>query len=376
MQKMMLETVTVYEYDYKGNVISSHEEPSYDNATLQALINELQPILEETNRLIEKIEGLEVVMKEVEKKQNAALQKINKFEKEVKGASNFATFIDALVIGTSGIAKVLENVNDGAVWVVSNGIASIMELFGNEEDARLLQLTAADFISIDYVGNINSKFYNETSFGKFIDTMSSIDDDKRKDYQDKVTNGATWTLEMFLGATVSPYASSAIGALSDIGKTAEITYQNIENPTIKDNALNIGLNGISGGIRGYFSGEVGRQTTSAIANAGSIKNFGKSIFEEGKTLFNNFKMEPKTTMATMGKNTASRFLSGWTDKENIIEFGLGSVANVLENEELSVGKVGFDTISEAFDESVSHSIGGPVGDIFNTLNDLRQSLER
>ena len=169
LSEMIRETKTVDTYDDEGNWTGSYEVPAYDNTALQQQIEELQPILEETNRLIEKIEGLEIIMTQVEKKLQTAYLELEKYIKSIEnidiGTNNFSSIIFSLLSSTPlGIL----NLNNNEYGASQEFMSTLYDKYLLDPDSltstekQMIDEVLKLFEDFKYVSNTNDNFISYT----------------------------------------------------------------------------------------------------------------------------------------------------------------------------------------------------------------------
>ena len=384
----MEETRTVCEYDKDGNVISSTTVYVYDRAALQEVLDAIQPVLDEVNALIDKTRGLQEAVDRAQSfsDENAAL--LDEYDVDVEG---IATGFVAFNSGVSGVIKTGENLVDGAVWILANAESGLCDLCAKglrfienhtetdlksdffKDIAEKTRTGAKEFIAKDYTGMLNDDFYNNTSWGRMLNEQSkySYDSEYMQNIQDTSKNITTGVAEVAIGAIGSPYASAAFGALTSIGDKAEEIYNTNQSATLNTGAGEVLLSGVSGGIEGYLGGNAGTEIHKIATANGGLINGAKTIITDS---INN----ARTTIATQGfkkfaVDSALAVREGFKTSDTIGETILGTVNDVIKDNDYSVGNIGKNLLMEAAEQGIVLP-GTEIGKVLSPANDIRQAL--
>lgn len=387
IKEKMEETRTVCEYDKDGNVISSTTVYVYDRAALQEVIDAIQPVLDEVNALIDKTKGLQEAVDRAQSfsDENAAL--LDEYAVDVEG---IATGFVAFNSGVSGVIKTGENLVDGAVWIMANAESGLCDLCAKglrfieshtetdlksdffKDIAEKTRTGAKEFIAKDYTGMLNDDFYNNTSWGRMLNEQSkySYDSEYMQNIQDTSKNITTGVAEVALG-TVNPGLSVAFGALTSIGDKAEEIYNNNQFATLNTGTGEVLLSGVSGGIEGYLGGNAGTEIHKIATANGGLINGAKTIITDS---INN----ARTTIATQGfkkfaVDSALAVREGFKTSDVIGETILGTVNDVIKDNDYSVGNIGNNLLMEAAEQGIVLP-GTEIGKILSPANDIRQAL--
>lgn len=387
IKEKMEETRTVCEYDKDGNIISSTTVYVYDRAALQEVLDAIQPVLDEVNALIDKTKGLQEAVDRAQSfsDENAAL--LDEYAVDVEG---IATGFVAFNSGVSGVIKTGENLVDGAVWVGASTEAWFYDLYAKglrfienhtetdlksdfyKDKAEEIRTGAKEFIAKDYTGMLNDDFYNNTSWGRMLNEQSkySYDSEYMQNIQDTSKNITTGVAEVALGL-VDPGLSAAFGTLTSIGDKAEEIYNTNQSATLNTGTGEVLLSGVSGGIEGYLGGNAGTEIHKIATANGGLINGAKTIITDS---INN----ARTTIATQGfkkfaVDSALAVREGFKTSDVIGETILGTVNDVIKDNDYSVGNIGNNLLMEAAEQGIVLP-GTEIGKILSPANDIRQAL--
>ena len=384
----MEETKTVYEYDKDGNVISSTTVYVYDRAALQEVLDAIQPVLDEVNALIDKTKGLQEAVDRAQSFSDENRAMLDEYEVDVEG---IATGFVAFNSGVSGVIKTGENLVDGAVWILANAESGLCDLCAKglrfienhtetdlksdffKDMAEETRTGAKEFIAKDYTGMLNDDFYNNTSWGRMLNEQSkySYDSEYMQNIQDTSKNITTGVAEVAIGAIGSPYASAAFGAITSIGDKAEEIYNTNQSATLNTGAGEVLLSGVSGGIEGYLGGDAGREIHKIATDNGGLINGAKTIITDS---INN----ARTTIATQGfkkfaVDSALTVGKNILSKENLREMALGTINDVINDNDYSVGNIRNNLVMEVAEQGIVLP-GTGIGEVLSPANDIRQAL--
>ena len=292
--------------------------------------------------------------------------------------------------GVSGVIKTGENLVDGAVWIDASVESWLYDLYAKglrfienhtetdlksdffKDKAEEIRTGAKEFIAKDYTGMLNDDFYNNTSWGRMLNEQSkySYDSEYMQNIQDTSKNITTGVAEVALG-TVNPGLSVAFGALTSIGDKAEEIYNTNQSATLNTGTGEVLLSGVSGGIEGYLGGNAGTEIHKiATANGGLING--------AKTIITDSISNARTTIATQGfkkfaADSALAVREGFKTSDVIGETILGTVNDVIKDNDYSVGNIGNNLLMEAAEQSIVLP-GTEIGKILSPANDIRQAL--
>ena len=226
IQAMMRETKTVDTYDDEGKWTGSYEVPALANAALQQQINELQPVLDEANRLVEKIEGLQAIMDRSQAIIDQAYSQLQQYEKAVDNVENTGNIWATIAVGginfLGGTGKTVENVVDGILWTGGGALFTIGDWLGFNTDN--VRRNLASTIGTDVVGGAVSTIFEETAWGSSLNENSyySYDSDAMQTIYDTANGAVTFMAEAVLPTPVAV----VFGAMHNAGAKAEELYAN------------------------------------------------------------------------------------------------------------------------------------------------------
>ena len=339
--------------------------------------NELQPELDERNRLIDKINYFNsVVLPNVQTKLDTTESKIDEFLKQVdaqntSNVNGLKTFFVGATSVLSGIGKVGENLVDGAAWIDGKittfeyGLtSSLNRLFGQDEIADQIDeyseaysRSRAEWIAIDHIDNWNTEFYENTEFGRSINDGSNMkyDSEQAQKIQDTSENVTRIGLEA--GATLltgNPYAATAIGALNNLGETTEETFKGSDDPSLSDGIGSILLSGLEGAAEG--NAIAGATTAVADAAKATISIVGKptgAMNAMEKVIDTTIrKIEDGTMKSELVKGAKDAFLS----PSNAIQVA-ATTADAIANNDLTAGQEIKDVVTEYGYDLLSSAVG-------------------
>ncbi len=369
-------------YDNNGNPIYKHN-TEWDTAQSKIVTNNdritniLTPRLQEVNRLIDKINTFySVVLPNIQSKFLDAEAKIDDFlaKVEQQNRSNAQLKSTGVVKGASilsGIAKAYEAMYDGAFWIDSKIhswkiglVAGIDRLLGYDESAAIIDdynnsylKSQAEWISVNHVQNTYNGLFTNTEWGKARNEESRIkyDSEEAKEIQDISETAARYSFEA--GATLltgSSCASTAIGALYGIGKTAENAYSNNPNSTIDDATGAIVLKGLIGAAEGNAIGGATLATSGAIKATASILKSPTGALDATERAVNAMisMAEEGTLKGKIIDGVKEAFLS----PDNVIQVA-ATTADSISQKDLTVGKEVKDVFTEYVYDLAANAVG-------------------
>lgn len=310
IQAMMRETKTVDTYDDEGKWTGSYEVPAHDNAALQQQINELQPVLDEANRLVEKIEGLQAIMDRSQAIIDQAYSQLQQYEKAVDNVENTGNIWATIAVGginfLGGAGKTVENVVDGILWTGGGALFTIGDWLGfNTDNARR---NLASTIGTDVVGGAVSTIFEETAWGSSLNANSyySYDSDAMQTIYDTTNGAVTFMAEAVLPTPVAV----AFGAMHNAGAKAEELYASDPDALGGlggDYGWRITASGVEGGINGYLS-------NNAVKEIKGLASHGFGHFDEASGFVRQYR--------------GMRDFMSTNSSDIIVETGIDAISNI------------------------------------------------
>ena len=233
----------------------------------------------------------------------------------------------------SGVAKVVEYVADGVIWLGGTVISWVQDLFGYDTAAEKMRQSTMNTIARDVVGEMNKDFYENSILGRAINSKSLMkyDSELAKTIQNITVKAVELTAAIALtvatGGLCAPLAAAAVigvGSLEGIGKSAEDRYKDIDPEKRQYQTGAILLDGFANGLNWYATGKIG---SAGIKVATSISHMGCRTFTKtfsilGKRLLNNISIKDIFSKKFFLKTIQSGFFDG----DNLVD-SLGIVAD-------------------------------------------------
>ena len=198
----------------------------------------------------------------------------------------------------SGVAKIIEYIEDGVAWAggkVEEGVSWLVGeaagLFSeNAKDSIMkwrenVKKNVKNEIDRDKVGELNEWFYENTKIGQDINDASYLkyDSDAAKTTQNVTTKigeiGGATALTILTGGAAAPLVFG-VGCAEGFGKTAEATYQN--GGDFDDGTLSIMLSGGLNGLSWVANGKLVQGIFAIVKDAASV-----GVLETGTTILND-----------------------------------------------------------------------------------------
>ena len=229
-----------------------------------------------------------------------------------------------IAVGTtsvlSGVAKIIEYIDDGVAWAGGKVTEGASWLVG--ETAGLFSENAKDSImkwrenvkknvknetDRDKVGELNEWLYENTKIGQDINDASYLkyDSAAAKTTQNVSTKigeiGGATALTILTGGAAAPLVFG-VGCAEGFGKTAEATYQN--GGDFDDGTLSIMLSGGLNGMSWVANGKLVQGAFEIIKDAASV-----GLLETGSTILNDTLLNKKFWSNTIKNGLSLRTIS-------------------------------------------------------------------
>ena len=229
-----------------------------------------------------------------------------------------------IAVGTtsvlSGVAKIIEYIDDGVAWAGGKVTEGASWLVG--ETAGLFSENAKDSImkwrenvkknvknetDRDKVGELNEWLYENTKIGQDINDASYLkyDSAAAKTTQNVSTKigeiGGATALTILTGGAAAPLVFG-VGCAEGFGKTAEATYQN--GGDFDDGTLSIMLSGGLNGLSWVANGKLVQGAFEIIKDAASV-----GLLETGTTILNDTLLNKEFWLNTIKNGLSLKTIS-------------------------------------------------------------------
>ena len=220
----------------------------------------------------------------------------------------------------SGVAKIIEYIDDGVAWAGGKVTEGASWLVG--ETAGLFSENAKDSImkwrenvkkdvkneiDRDKVGELNEWLYENTKIGQDINDASYLkyDSAAAKTTQNVSTKigeiGGATALTILTGGAAAPLVFG-VGCAEGFGKTAEATYQN--GGDFDDGTLSIMLSGGLNGLSWVANGKLVQGAFEIIKDAASV-----GLLETGTTILNDTLLNKEFWLNTIKNGLSLKTIS-------------------------------------------------------------------
>ncbi len=238
----------------------------------------------------------------------------------------------------SGLFKLREKFQDGALWLVATVTAPVVSLF-NKEAGEKYKEAMMDAIAVDRVAEANKYFYENTKVGKYINEKSYLKYDsefakKMQNYSEKGFEIAAATaLTVATGGLAAPVSALLVvgtGFAIGAGEKAEENYQQ-EDRSFYGDAGEIAFAGLIKGIEFYGTGKTGQgiiTAAKAVASSGGIK----SISTVAKQLFTK-SGNKKITMKSLFKKASETLKTALSDVDTHMDSLSAAADNITYSKE-------------------------------------------